>query len=87
MSTSEISLQITGEVRKILESRGIRDEDLKQVIQSAEELGEKLYRDGENRFLAKKKIGEPTFYVEYSTGEGNDYVIHTAYAHKSSLEE
>jgi len=87
MSTLEVRLKISGEVRGILESRGIRDEDLKEVIQNAEEQGEKLYREGESRFLAKKKIGEPTFYVEYSIVEGSTYLIHTAYAHKSNLEE
>ena len=87
MSTLEVRLQITGEVGEILESRGIRDEDLKEVIQRAEEQGEKLYREGENRFLAKQKIGEATFYAEYSIGEGSTYIIHTAYAHKSKMED
>ena len=87
MSTKKVRLRITGDVGELLESRGIRDEDLKEVIQTAEEQGEKLYMEGENRFLAKLRIEGATFYAEYSKGKRNTYVIHTAYAHRSNWEE
>ena len=80
----ETRLEISGEVREVLESRGIRDEDVMQVIQNAEEKGEKLYR--EDRYLTKHVIGEGTFYVEYSIAGEQTYVVHTAYSHRAKIE-
>ena len=67
MSSQEIKLQIDDQAREILETRGIRDEDIEMVVSNAEQKGEKLYR--EDRYLAKLKIEERTFYVEYSVVE------------------
>lgn len=84
---SGLRLEIDGEVKARLESRGIRQEDVEKVVQNAEEKGEKLYKPGENRYLAKMTIEEATFYVEYSDlGEGA-CKVHTAYSHKSKIEE
>ena len=91
MSAQEIKLQISNEVRELLESRGIRTEDVEKVIQNGEEKGEKLYR--EDRYLAKLRIGGATseegatFYVEYSIVGQETYLIHTAYSHKAKAEE
>ena len=85
MSSQEIRLQISDQVKELLESRGIRDEDIEKVISTAEEKGEKLYRG--DKYLAKLKIGERTFYVEYSIVEKGTCTIHTAYSHVSTMEE
>lgn len=85
MSAQEIRLQISDQVKELLESRGIRAEDVEKVIQNAEEKGEKLYR--EDRYLAKLEIEEATFYVEYSMVEEETYTVHTAYSHRAKMEE
>ena len=46
MSAHEKRLQISDEVKELLESRGIRADDVEKVIQNAEEKGEKLYKLG-----------------------------------------
>lgn len=84
----EIELQKSGEVSELLESRHILDEELKIVIHNAEATGEKLSQQGTNRFLAKLRIGEATFYVEYSATEREKtFEIHTAYSHKAEFAE
>ena len=80
-----IKLQISDEVREVLESRGIRDEDVRKVIHNAEQQGEKLYR--EDRYLAKLGVEEATFYVEYSIAGEGTYVVHTAFSHRAKIEE
>jgi len=85
VSSQEIRLQISDQVKELLETRGIRDEDIEKVIGTAEEKGEKLYR--EDKYLAKLKIEERTFYVEYSIVEEGTCTIHTAYSHVSTMEE
>jgi hypothetical protein len=79
-------IEKTDEVADTLEERHILDEDLKRVIQHAESTGEKLYQTDTDRFLSKLRVGDVTFYVEYSrTDKG--YKVHTAYSHRFVLEE
>ena len=74
------------EVVALLEKRHILDEDIEQVIKNAEESGEKLYQPDGERALAKMKLSEATFYVEYSPSDAG-YVIHSAYSHRSNIIE
>jgi hypothetical protein len=79
-------LEKTDEVADTLDERHILDEDLRRVIQNAEKTGEKLYQTDTDRFLSKLRVGDVTFYVEYSRIE-KGYRIHTAYSHRFVLEE
>jgi hypothetical protein len=71
-------------VASLMEQRHILDDDIKQVIYNAEATGEKLYQPEENRYLAKMRLSEATFYVEYSV-VSDGYVVHTAYSHRSEM--
>ena len=84
MSWEEIKLQVSDEVKKLLEERHISEDEVKRVIDFAETKGEKLYQQEANRYLAKSRLGEVTIYVEYSTDE-KGYIIHTAYSHRSKI--
>jgi hypothetical protein len=84
MSWEEIKLQVSDEVKKLLEERHISEEEVKKVIDFAETKGEKLYQQEANRYLAKSRLGEVTIYVEYSTDE-NGYIVRTAYSHRSKI--
>lgn len=76
----EIKLQ---QVEKLLEERGIKKEDVKEVIEHCESTGRKFYLPEEKRFLGKKRIGNVTVNVEYSA----DGTVHTAYTHRAELLE
>ncbi len=84
MSYEEIKLQKSPEVTALLDNRHILEEEVKQVIHHGETSGEKLYQPETNRFLAKLRLGEVTFYVEYSA-EGNAFAVHIAYSHRSEI--
>lgn len=83
---SELKLIKRDAVTSLLEERHILDEDIVQVIDAAEQTGEKLYQPDGDHYLAKLRISEATFYVEYSIGE-EGYVVHTAYFHRSEIME
>jgi hypothetical protein len=99
MSTQDyenMKLQKSEEVTEVLDARHILDDEVKMVIDNAESTGEKLYRPGSDRLLAKVRIGTAsdellgeaiTYYVEYSVAEENSYVVHTAYCHRTKLME
>ena len=84
MSWEEIKLNVSDEVRRLLEERHISENEVKQVIYDAETKGEKLYQPETNRYLAKLRIERATFYAEYSIEQGN-YVVRSAYAYKSEV--
>ena len=79
-----LKLDISGDVKDLLEARHILDDDLKRVIDHAEKTGEKLYQPGSDRFLSKLRVQETYFYVEYSPAE-KGYQIHAAYTHRFLL--
>ena len=83
----QVQFEVSDEVRQLLESRHILDDEIRMVIRNAETNGEKLYDPQTNKFLAKLRIGNATFYVEYSVTEEGSYVVHTAYSHRSELVE
>lgn len=82
----KISTKKSEEVAALLEERGIHDEEIKRVIYNAETTGDKLYQQEGDRFLARLRILEATFYVEYSVS-GENYIVHSAYAHRSEMVE
>ncbi|MFC1869747.1 hypothetical protein ACFLYE_00575 [Chloroflexota bacterium] len=86
MTWEEIKLELSDELKQRLEDRHILEDEVKQVIHHAETDGEKLFQPDENRYLAKLRIGEATFYVAYSI-EGDRYGVNSAYAHKSEIKE
>lgn len=82
-----ISLEKSDSVKKLLDVRYILDDEIKMVILNAETTEKKLYQPDNNRFLAKMRIGNVTFYVEYSHVSEKIYIIHTAYSHRAELRE
>ncbi len=84
MTWEETELQVSDEGKQLLEDRHISEDEVKRVIHYAETEGQKLYQPEADRYLAKLRIGEATFYVEYSIEEGK-YVVRSAYAHKSEI--
>ena len=82
-----IELQKSDEVTKKLEERHILDDEIKMVINNAESLGEKLYLQDSDIYLARLRLGNATFYVEYSAAGEKCYTVHTAYSHRTELKE
>ncbi|MDI9613954.1 MAG: hypothetical protein QM330_13055 [Acidobacteriota bacterium] len=72
-------------VRERLEERHITEEDMRRVLCHAEQSGEKLCRPQGGRFLAKLRMAETYFYVEYEPRDGA-FRVRTAYAHRLLLE-
>jgi hypothetical protein len=84
VSYNEIKLQISDEIKNLMEERHILEDEIKQVIHYAETEGDKLFQPETNTFLAKLRIGNATFYTKYSV-DGESYLVQSAYAHKSEL--
>ena len=68
-------LKISDEIKEIMENRGICEEDIREVLVYAEETGKKLYVEGEERYLAKKKLSNFTPNVEYIVKDGEVEIV------------
>ena len=81
-----IVLTISGELRDILEQRQILDEDIRQVIEYAEQSGNKLVNRQTGHFLTHHKPAAVTYWVEYAPAAG-EFIIHNAYSHRMEIVE
>ncbi len=80
------NLEISEEIRFLMEKRMILKEDIRTVIQWAEETGSKLVNNATGHYLAHYRPGTVTYWVEYST-YGDRFVIHNAYCHRMEVLE
>ncbi len=77
-------LEIPIEVHELLEKRMILVEDVRKVIQHAEETGERLRNPATGNLLARWRPSCVTYWVEYSAGN-NGFVVHNAYSHRMQM--
>lgn len=84
MDAKTVPIKMSDEIKDIMEDRGIREEDIREVLDYAETTGKKLYVEGEEHYLAKKKIGSFTANVEY-TVSGDEVEILNLYSYVITL--
>jgi len=76
-----MKLNISDEIRALLEQRHILDSDVQQAIDFAESSGTKLVNRQTGHFLAHYRPEKVTFWVEYTAGD-KEFIIHNAYSHR-----
>ncbi len=81
-----LKLDISDDVKALLDERHVLEDDVRRVIEYAESTGLKLYQPGTQNFLSKLRIYQAMFYVEYSKVK-DAYKIETAYTHRFKLDE
>ena len=86
MDYQSVSLVISDEVADNMEERGVREEDVREVIEYAETTGKKLYVEGEEHFLARKRLGNFSAYVEYVLN-GDAIELLDVYSHMVTFED
>jgi hypothetical protein len=84
MDIKTVPIKISEKINKIMEGRGIKEEDIREVLKYGESTGKKLYMEGENRYLAKKRLDNFTPNVEYSIGD-NEIEILNLYSYIITL--
>lgn len=75
MDAKTVPIKLSDDVSAVMEDRGIREEDIREVLDYAESTGRKLYVEGEEHYLAAKKIGNFTCNVEYAVSGGEVEVL------------
>lgn len=81
-----IRLDLTEEIRWLMEERMILEEDIRQVLTAADQTGKRIWNSETERYTAYHKPGSVTYWVEYSILE-NGYRIHNTYSHRLEIGE
>lgn len=71
---------IDAAVKEAYEAKGIKDEDIKTIIEGAGK--DRIYNGSE--FIAKKEIGDITVYAKYKV-EGDKVTVLSGYKHKMKI--
>jgi glutamate synthase (NADPH) small chain len=81
-----LKLIIPADVREVMESRLILEDDVRKVIDFAERTGKRLLDSGNTHFIAYCKPNNVTYWVEYSP-RGDTFLIHNTYSHGMEIVE
>ncbi|ATW25744.1 hypothetical protein DCMF_14110 [Candidatus Formimonas warabiya] len=82
-----IEIILDEDVQRNLEERLILISDIKKVIDHGEKTGYKILDPETNHLIAHYQPDLITYWVEYSPGENNVYLVHKAYSHRVQLME
>jgi glutamate synthase (NADPH/NADH) small chain len=79
-----LKLQISEDIRLLLERRMILIEDVRRTIEYAESTGDKLENPTTGRSLASFRSACVTYWVEYSV-MGDEFLVHDSYFHRMEV--
>ena len=86
-SGAEILLEMSEETRMKLHKDFILEDEAAQVVAFCERTGRSLYNSDANSYTGYRKIGNMTYWAEYSkTEEPGKYVLLNAYSHRMTIE-
>lgn len=79
-------IEISEEIMNIMEDRFILVEDIQQVIEKAEKTGERFYNPENSNYLAKLRLEDVTYWVQYKVEE--EYIqVNKVYSHRMEVME
>lgn len=81
---NNISLIVSAQLRNLLEERGIREEDIRQVLSFAESGRQFHTQEGTGHRLAYFAPSKVTYWVEYGV-EGDGFRVYNVYSHRMRI--
>jgi Fe-S oxidoreductase len=73
------------EARAAMDDRMILESDVTAVLQYARETGEAIQDCGTGLIIARRRLGNVTFWVKYEERDGG-YLVHSAYSHRMNVQ-
>lgn len=86
MAEPKIQYHIADEVRQQLHERMILESDIIQILEHADATKEMIYHKERQLYFSSLRIGNVTFWVEFTIQDGVYEVLH-GYSHRMSFEE
>ena len=81
----DYKLEFTDEALKIMDDRMILKSDVIGVMDELRQTGEAIFDADTGLLIARRRIGNVTFWVKYTETEDGGYLIHRAYSHRMNI--
>lgn len=82
--SGKILIEMTPEVRRRIDERRILEDDVRMVINHAEQTGRRLKNNQDGYYRACYQLENVTFWVDYTPGD-NLFTVHNAYCHRMTI--
>ena len=80
----DFSIAYTDEARKMMDDRMILTDDVVAVLDDFHKNGEAIL-DEDGLLVARRRVGNATFWVKFSREEEGAYLVHRAYSHRMNV--
>ena len=80
----DYELRYTDEARSLMDSRMILTDDVIAVMDAFRENGEAI-EDEDGLLVARRRVGNATFWVKFSLAGENGYLVHRAWSHRMNV--
>ena len=81
----DFQLNYTDEARKMMDARMILTDDVIDVLKAYRETGEAILDSESGLLIARKRVGNATFWVKFTQEGENSYTVHRAYSHRMQV--
>ena len=81
----DYTLEYTDEARQLMDGRMILTDDVIAVLNDFRETGEAILDDETGLMIARKRVGNATFWVKFTQPEPDHYLVHRAYSHRMNV--
>ncbi len=78
-------ISYTPQARKNMDDRMILTDDVISVLDDYRVTGEAVLDAESGLFIARKRIGNATFWVKFTQNGDDDYLVHSAYSHRMQV--
>lgn len=86
INNSGYNIILTEDIKNLMEDRWILLQDVEKVIENAEETGEKFKNPENGKYLARKRLDNVTYWVEYKKKD-DVYLVEDVYSHRMEVVE
>ncbi len=81
----DFELNYTDEARRMMDDRMILQDDVIAVLRDFRETGEAILDGEDGMLVARKRVGNATFWVKFTQESGDAYTVHRAYSHRMTV--
>ena len=75
----------TDEARRMMDERMILTDDVIAVLQDFRETGEAILDGEDGMLVARKRVGNATFWVKFTQESEDSFTVHRAYSHRMNV--
>ena len=81
----DFELNYTDEARRMMDERMILTDDVIAVLQDFRETGEAILDGEDGMLVARKRVGNATFWVKFTQESEDSFTVHRAYSHRMNV--